>query len=123
MKTQQKLPPAKVQAYADRNGIPPSVHDQYAMQIALEVSRANSQEVYATASKQVSVPLPLSTLAKVEVLARRSGVSRGAMVAQLTKVGASLVFDQLDQDVVAEVAEEVGERQQELYDEFDPTEA
>lgn len=101
----------------------PSVHDQYAMQIAQEVSRANSHEVYATASKQVSVPLPLSTLAKVEVLARRAGVSRGAMVAQLTKVGASLVFDQLDQDVVAEVAEEVGERQQELYDEFDPTEA
>jgi hypothetical protein len=102
----------------------PSVHDQYAMQIAREVSRSvNPNSAYVTATKQVSVPLHLSTLAAVEVLARRSGVSRGAMVAQLTKVGASLVLDQLDPEAVAEVGEQVGEREQELYDEFDPEEA
>lgn len=119
MIAKNKLQPAKVQAHADTNGVPPE-YERSAVLIAREVSRpVASNAPYLTASKQVSVPLSLAVLASVEVLARRSGVSRGAMVAQLAKVGAAMVYDQLGDPAAFQVSEEISSRTQELYDEFD----
>lgn len=120
MIAKRKLPPASVQAYADTNGIPPLSVQSEAMTIARQVSRiADDNRARFTAIKQVSVPVPLPVLAIVEVLARRAGVSRGVMLAQLAKVGASSVLEQLDEAAVGEVAQQISLREQELYDEFD----
>ena len=98
------------------------LHLLYAKQMAKTVSRTDDDdsEAYSNVTKQVSVPLPFSTLATVEVLARRAGVSRGAMVAQMAKLGCDLVLDQLEGESLEAVALEVNERQLELYEEFDP---
>lgn len=100
------------------------LHLLFAKQMAKAVSRRDDDdsEAYSNATKQVSVPLPFSTLATVEVLARRAGVSRGAMVAQMAKLGCDLVLDQLEGESLEAVALEVNERQLELYEEFDPIE-
>lgn len=105
---------------AHENGQP--LHLLFAKQMAKAVSRSDddSSDGYSDATKQVSVPLPFSTLGTVEVLARRAGVSRGAMVAQLTRLGCDLVLDQLEGESLEAVALEVNERQLELYEEFDP---
>jgi len=98
------------------------LHLLYAKQMAKAVSRIDddASEAYSNASKQVSVSIPLSTLATLEVLARRAGVSRGAMVAQMAKLGSDLVLDQLEGESLEAVALEVNERAIELYEEFDP---
>lgn len=98
------------------------LHLLYAKQMAKAVSRTDgdASEAYSNATKQVSVPLPFSTLATIEVLARRAGASRGAMVAQMAKLGCDLVLDQLEGESLEAVALEVNERQLELYEEFDP---
>lgn len=118
--TSTKLPPAKVQAHADTNGVSPADLDAIALKIARQVSRnVDDNETRANATKQVSVPVRFSTLAQVEVLAARSGVSRGVMLAQLAAIGAMQVTRQLDASATAEVGAEVMQREQELHDEFD----
>jgi hypothetical protein len=103
---------------------PPGAPPDYvlaAQQMAREaVAGLDQERPLRAASKQVSVPLPLGLLAKVEVLAQRLGQSRGGMVAQLSRLGAEVVLDQLPADSVDEVWEEIKDRYDELFSEYSP---
>lgn len=106
------------------SGLPPNMPPQYlltAQNLARDVAgAADEMRAYHDASKQVSVSMPLRLLAQVEVLARRRGQSRGSMISTLVSLGAGITFEQLPPEVVAQIGEEVSNRETELYNDFDP---
>ena len=101
----------------------PPEHRLMAQSLVRDVSRSpGDAALYASASKQISVSVPLSLLARLEVLAGRAGEARGSMVVGLTRIGLDVVFEEMSPELQAEIESEVVARESELYTEFNPQE-
>lgn len=83
---------------------------------------ADNSHLYASATKQISVSVPLRLLAPVEVFAERAGESRGSMVVSLITVALELAFAEMSPELKAEIESEIEARASGLYSEFDPQE-
>ena len=98
---------------------PPPEHRLRARALVRDLARPiDNTALYASASKQISVPVPLSLLARFEVLASRAGESRGSMVVGLASMGLDVVFEEMSPELQAEINAEVSQRESELYTEF-----
>jgi len=101
----------------------PLEHKLKAQALARDVARtSDNTALYASASKQISVSVPLRLLARIEVLASRAGDSRGSMAVTLMDIGLGVTFEEMSAELVAEVAQEISKRESELYSGFDPQE-
>ena len=102
----------------------PPDHRLMAQSLVRDVSRSpGDAALYASASKQISVSVPLSLLARIEALAGRAGHARGSMVVDLVRIGLDVVFEEMSPELQAEIDGEVTERESQLYSEFNPQEA
>ena len=102
----------------------PPEHRLMAQALVRDVSRSpDDTALYASASKQISVSVPLSLLARLEVLAGRGGQARGSMVVGLMRIALDVVFEEMPPELQAEIDGEIAARESELYSEFNPQEA
>jgi hypothetical protein len=105
---------------------PPGTPPDYvlsAQRLALEASAPSKEaQLYADASKQVSVSISLQSLSQIECLATRLGLSRARMISQLTDIGLELVIEQFSDKVAAEFIAQSKQREVDLLDEFSPNE-
>jgi hypothetical protein len=127
------LPPAKVQAYADSNGLPPATSHDDGRPLSVRLADDAAAQIETTPDdhlgrqgymKQVSVPMGAHELAAVEVLADRLGKSRGAMIAWAAEIGSRLIVDRMvDSEAQASLTQAIQARQDQLLAEFAQSES
>lgn len=92
---------------------------QRALQLAVQVANPEYPCDHSAIAKQVSVTIPGHDLARIEVLAERAGLSRGAMCVELLQIALGIVFEQLrDEEGGQEIVARSDERYAELFEEL-----